>query len=225
MDSIEKRLDYLTKQVKDLQDKECNCCEGEGECNCGEEIGEIIQTVQELESSIKELEASSQECCNTAAQELAKLKKALEELEDKQAQDLSNVPGVRESGNILSPIPVNPTVGKEYSYGGDVYYQRYEIELTGSYKQQFSRAFPAGFNKVVKIECAGVDRGGVLFLDGLQTLSNELSASGEKVSFQLRALLGGSPTLNLSSQSDTSPSVETFSNEKVLVDLYYTKLT
>lgn len=192
MDSIEKRLDYLTKQVKDLQDKECNWCEGYDECNCGEEIGEIIQTVQELEAS---------------------------------SQDLSNVPGVRESGNILSPIPVNPTVGKEYSYGGDVYYQRYEIELIGSYEQQFSRAFPAGFSKVVKIECAGVDRGGVLFLDGLQTLSNELSASGEKVSFQLRLLLVGSPALNLTSESDTSPSVETFSNEKVLVDLYYTKLT
>ena len=124
-------------------------------------------------------------------------------------------------------MPVNPVPNQEYSYGGDVYYQRYEIELTGSYAQEFNKQLPNYFDKVVKLECAGVDKDGSVFMDSLQTLSNLLSSTGEKTSFELYTLNTGDPSVKklwLVSKSDTDPSLKTFSNEKVLIDLYYTKI-
>ena len=201
------------------------CCEENAECCaenskcCKENTTQIIEIKKEIAQLIQVIE----DCCKGNNDAIQKARAEIDQL-DQQFEFLSQSVGLMREGNKTQPMPVNPVPNQEYSYGGDVYYQRYEIELTGSYAQQTNKQLPTDFDKVVKLECAGVDKGGVLFLDGLQTLSNQLNTSGEKVFFELELLLVGSPSINLISKSDTNPSSETFNNEKVLIDLYYTKI-
>ncbi len=231
MDSIEKRLDYLTRQVKDLQDEGCNCCEGGGEEL--EQLTLLITEVAEasakccesnsvainnIEKTVAELTEIINQCCEGNSQAIEGLKKDIAEL-NQQFQFLSQSVGLIREGNKTQPMPVNPTVGEEYSYGGDVFFKRYELNLINSIQQQWTLNLPSGIEKVLKME-SSVSREGAgttLFLDSLSSFSSELSV-GENHSFVLRALLGQANIINLTSSSASVGTPTTYNGELVKID-------
>ncbi len=229
MDSIEKRLDYLTRQVKDLQDEGCNCCEGDGECNCGEEIGEILNTIKQLEKVIQEINSSSQECCNSIGEQTSSLEKQVAQLENQLSETIENVPGVRQFNNIVSPIPVNVNYDTEYSYGGDVYFRRFLVQATGVLNQQFNAPFNFSFNKALKYEIVKIEEdSGLMVFDTMRSYLDAYFSLGQipasnPLYCDIRLFTDKIPGINLSFSSEDT--VKTFRNggADIFIDFYYTK--